>query len=142
MTEQLTERARITFWWPTSGHPVWTREEFKHRHAVGPTGREGHHTETWSFPLVANKVMVLRKYRLMRELGAPPIAARWAASTELQRMFQTATMCDHIDYDGTRVPAGVPMAFFPPEPCAICGSLEHDEWDSDAHPSEGDEYDD
>lgn len=133
MTEPI-ERARITFWWPTSGHPVWSDPE--------RTGREGQHTWTYCFSVPFHKTLVVRKYRRLRKLGTPAIAARWAVDTECQRQYNCTTGAAWRLGDGTVVPHGVPMAFFPPEPCAICGEFGHDEYDDEIHPSEGDEYDD
>lgn len=127
METQPIERARITFWWPTSGHPVWTDPT-----QTGPHGAKW----TYCFSVPFHKTLVLRKYRMLRALGTPPIAARWACDTECQRQYNCTTGAVWRLADGTEVPIGSRMAFFPPEPCAICGEFDHDEWDDNAHPSE------
>jgi hypothetical protein len=133
MTEPI-ERARISFWWPTSGHAVWSEP-------VGSdAGRAGATPWTYCFSVPFFKVLVTRKYRMLRRLGTPPIAARWAVNTECQRQFNCTTAATWRG-DDFEVPPGTPMCFFPPEPCQTCGEFGHDEY-SDYHPSEGDEYDD
>lgn len=107
METQPIERARITFWWPSTGHPVWSDP--------ARTDGKGHWRATYCFTEPFFKALVIRKYRLMRALGATPIAARWACDTECQRQYNCRTSAVWRG-DGYETPIGSPMAFFPPEP--------------------------
>jgi len=92
--------------WPTSGSQIWLAVQ----HGYEPTPFEQRciwsHTENVHFAAGHYRDLALRKYRMMRQLGAPIAAARWAVATEIQRQLHT---------NAPTIP-NTTMAWYPPDP--------------------------
>jgi hypothetical protein len=112
--EDWAERPTITFWWPTSQHPVW----------ADPTRTDRGDSVPYSYGFATpfHKGLVQRCYKLSRQLGAPPLAARWHANTECQRQIHLTLIARFMHGDKIEADYGTPMAWLTPDP---------DDWDDE-----------